>query len=151
MLFGAGFVIWMLPHFRHTPPPMFYLMPPMCLFCCVMLLSEGSPSRLEIDTVGGTYRYSDYRRIGPNAKWGRTVLRWPFVYEHREGIVAEDFQGVGMRYPRGQNEFFYLRLPWKDENSGPITLAVVRSEAEARTMMHDLTAQLGIPQLGRLS
>lgn len=150
MLAGAFYLAWIPTQFRHPAPFFFYLMPFLALFCCVMLLSEASPQRLEIDLVGRTYRYSDYRPITQGRQFGATVLRWPFVTETLSGIVSEDFQGVGVRVFYGKATTYYVNLIWNDPNRSPITLGMSSYEDKAPLLMEEAAEKLSLPALGRI-
>jgi hypothetical protein len=150
MLAGAFYLAWIPTQFRHPAPFFFYLMPFLALFCCVMLLSEASPQRLEIDLVGRTYRYSDYRPIMQGWRLGATIMRWPFVTETRSGVVSEDFQGVGVRVFYGKGTTYYVNLIWNDSSRSPITLGMSSYEDKARPLMEEAAEKLSLPALGRI-
>jgi len=149
LAFGVG-LVWINAGFRH-PALVFYLMSPLSLLCCIMLLSEASPQRLEIDLVGSTYRYSDYRPIKSSTQIGGTqVLRWPFIMERQTGVLSEDFRGVGIRVIYGKTTTYAINLVWTDASRPPVTVGTSIDESKAVASMKEAAGKLGVPELGRI-
>ena len=149
MFAGGVYLLWSQTTYHH-PVMLFSVMFIMSLFCCMLLLSEASPQRLEIDLVGRTYRYSDYRPLKRSMQFGTIILRWPFIMEHQTGELPQDFKGVGIRVRYGKATTYAVNLVWNDSNRPPITVGATIDEDKAITSMEEAAAKLDLPALGRI-
>ena len=135
----------------------------MSAFLWILAMSEASPQRLEIDRIGNTYRFTDYRRIMGMKRWGATVLRWPFVMERSAGVLDQDFRGVGISTRQvNSNTIYVVGLQWKatsmplvgvkrpSDVPPPITIATVSDQQSARGVMLEMAEKLGLPAVGRI-
>lgn len=146
-LLGSAMMVWLNGHVRPQVRFEVWFTFVLCLLGGMMLTSLAAPQRLEIDLVGGTYRYTDWRVFKPRLNFAYVAVRWPFVTETTTGVLAEDFQGVGVT---SSQKGCSVLLTWRDPERVPINVGGAATEEKARLYMEEAVKMLGLPALGRI-